>query len=113
MKATPIIMSAPMIRALLSGSKTQTRRIIKPQPQHIEWFDHQKEWNARVAENRYRLQPCPFGKPGDVLWVRETCAFQWPEHCDDGRVYEDDLEYGRPIRRDECDVLYRATDNGE
>ena len=47
----PILFSTPMIRALLDGRKTQTRRTIKPQP---------RTWR------------CPYGKPGDLLWVRET-----------------------------------------
>ena len=119
MKVTPIHFSALMVRALLAGTKVQTRRIIKPQPQHIEWFEHQRDWCARVAENRYELQPCPYGKAGEaLLWVRETIAYQWPEHCDDGLIYSANegpsvYEYGRPVKKEECDIIYRATDNGE
>jgi hypothetical protein len=129
MKVTPIIMSAPMVRALLEGRKSQTRRIINPQPSFIEssgrwkWpipkraqregcdthcYTASREWHEYMPDGC-----CPFGKPGGLLWVRETCAFQWPEHCDNGLIYSDDPEYGRPIRREECDVIYRATDEGK
>lgn len=48
----PIIFSDEMIRAILSDTKTQTRRVIKPQ--FTTWIQ------------------CPYGKPGDFLWVREA-----------------------------------------
>ena len=68
----PILFSGPMTRALLDGTKTQTRRIMKPQPLHIEWFDHQEEWCSQIGKKRYILTPCPYGQPGDLSWVRET-----------------------------------------
>lgn len=76
MKERPMLFSAPMVRAILDGSKTQTRRIVKPQPVmpgyvqsflphgldygRVGFFDDDREWQ------------CPFGQPGDQLWVRET-----------------------------------------
>jgi hypothetical protein len=58
----PILFSGPMVRAILDGRKTQTRRIIKPQP-------------VCEREGSYFLpKPCPYGRPGDRLWVRETWA---------------------------------------
>jgi hypothetical protein len=62
----PILFSAPMVRAILAGTKTQTRRVVKPA--HKAWMDqpvtHQLgEWDKR---------PLPYGKTGDRLWVRET-----------------------------------------
>ena len=65
MKERPIIFSAPMVRALLAGTKTQTRRIVKARD--LEWMDvHQ---GLREPDNAER---CPYGQPGDRLWVRET-----------------------------------------
>jgi hypothetical protein len=62
MKERPIIFSAPMVRAILDGSKTQTRRAVKPQPQEL----------APNPSGRAVLhEPCPYGLPGDRLWVRE------------------------------------------
>ncbi len=64
MKESPILMSAPMVRALLAGTKRQTRRVVKPQP------------FAGAAQEHWSIsefgQFCPYGQPGDRLWVRET-----------------------------------------
>lgn len=87
MKERPILFSAPMVRAILDGRKTQTRRVVKPQP----YVDAQGNacWNgtnfgqdARGPHIQALASPlpssktgrvrCPFGKPGDRLWVRET-----------------------------------------
>lgn len=72
MKERPILMSAPMVKAILEGRKSQTRRFVKPQPLSISWFAHQNEWCAQVADQEYKLQPCPYGQPGDQLWVKES-----------------------------------------
>lgn len=68
MKERPILFSAPMVRAILAGTKTVTRRMIKP-----SWsrcldldFDDDRE-RARIG--------CPYGAPGDRLWVREAWRF--------------------------------------
>jgi hypothetical protein len=57
-KARPIIFTGPMVRALLDGRKSQTRRIVKPQPAG-EWAVPGKS-------------VCPYGVAGDLLWVREN-----------------------------------------
>ena len=87
MKERPILFSAPMVRALLDGSKTQTRRVINPQPEWVYEPSNYKmqvggqlvssrgrEWlhwkGKRIAEKNDPR--CPYGQPGDRLWVRET-----------------------------------------
>ena len=62
MKERPIIFRAEMVRAILAGRKTQMRRIVKPC--HMATVD---------AEQFPILAMCPYGSPGDRLWVRETC----------------------------------------
>lgn len=85
----PILFSAPMIRALLDDDKTQTRRIIKPQPVYP---DLRRAWPAFNSDNtmsgwNWRLDGAllPFDRiklkclPGDRLWVRE--AFGYCPEC--------------------------------
>lgn len=80
----PILMSGPMVRAILEGRKTQTRRVVKPQP----WRNKVGQWlwerrpgqhiafHPDLSEEHYpgtKLQHvCPYGKAGGVLWVRES-----------------------------------------
>lgn len=82
MKERPIIFSAPMVRAILDGRKTQTRRAIKPQPTVSEqrlrelgaWADDytlSEQVNAAFQAGCIDAH-CPYGRPGDRLWVRET-----------------------------------------
>jgi hypothetical protein len=65
-KERPILFSAPMERAILEGQKTVTRRAVKGAD--LKWpADFTPEY---VADSANAL--CPFGNPGDLLWVRET-----------------------------------------
>jgi hypothetical protein len=76
-KARPILFSAPMVRALLDGRKTQTRRVVKPQPAHcvVPCGYTPTGWAAGDDGGGCTCRPvrCPYGAPGDLLWVRETC----------------------------------------
>ncbi|MBI3103208.1 MAG: hypothetical protein HYY98_16900 [Burkholderiales bacterium] len=69
----PILFSGPMVRALLAGTKTQTRRVVKPQPRRVDGgvpFGDAPAWAH--AEPGSAMMRCPYGKPGDRLWVKET-----------------------------------------
>jgi len=59
-----------MVRAILDGTKTQSRRILKPQPEDlggaIKWKDY------FIAVDGGAWIACPYGQPGDRIWVRET-----------------------------------------
>jgi hypothetical protein len=98
-KERPILFSAPMVRAILEDRKTQTRRVVKPQPfiaelssgdldgelvkrPHwcIDLEDDRKRSAWPVGEEPYWTH-CPYGKPGDRLWVRETWTGTWHETC--------------------------------
>lgn len=68
----PIIFNGDMVRAILSGQKTQTRRPVKAQPHGVgSWVKHGDKW-AFPNVNPYCSARCPFGLPGDLLWVRES-----------------------------------------
>ena len=89
MKERGMIFNAEMVRAILDGRKTQTRRIMKVQPENSELglsriIDSSvaKEvgmyfWSLSDAcgmKRRSKPFPCPFGEVGDRIWVRETWA---------------------------------------
>jgi hypothetical protein len=103
----PILFSGPMVRALLEGRKTQTRRIVKPQ--------FGKTWGYGVrhndtvfsvhvdiaeADGSWKWIRCPFGKAGDRLWVRET----WCHAADDN----DQFVYNAEGNLDSSCCHYRA-----
>ena len=80
MKERPILFSAPMVRALLAGTKTQTRRVFKL-PRGCSWYEALGgEAAGQVQDDEgpgwwhVEEQRCPYGEPGDRLWVRETWA---------------------------------------
>ncbi|MBA4707553.1 hypothetical protein [Aquitalea aquatica] len=82
MKERPILFSAPMVRAILSGLKTQTRRLMKNPPtpsEHFPWLGVKSLRGPGhfVYPNALRqiLAECPYGEPGDQIWVRETWDF--------------------------------------
>jgi hypothetical protein len=73
-KERPILFSAPMVRAILDGSKSQTRRICKPAQKSFLTYvvDCLKGlWGDEGGDVQFK---CPYGQPGDRLWVRETLA---------------------------------------
>lgn len=95
-KERPILFSAPMVRAILEGKKTQTRRVVKPQPPASTTFAGEMHCSDSKHDNSFwwmtgdphdcdewvsveGTEPffCPYGKPGDRLWVRETWTGTW------------------------------------
>lgn len=66
MKETPILFSTEMVRTILDGQKSQTRRVIKPQP----WLMDRAYFKCFRKDAGGRR--CPYGGTGDLLWVRET-----------------------------------------
>lgn len=91
MRERPILFSASMVRALLEGRKTQTRRIMKRQPAYPESWESSRFVLEDGGINAYypwfpapwkRLH-CPYGFPGDRLWVKETWTGAWYEGVND------------------------------
>jgi len=78
MKERGVLFSGEMVRAILDGRKTQTRRVIRPQPiggcggaiYNPSAFEPDRGW---YFDGGGKLK-CPYGKPGDLLWMRETWA---------------------------------------
>lgn len=99
MKERGILFRGEMVRAILDGRKTQTRRVIKPPPSQKDgrdlWF-----WDGRAlpaAEMREHMLFRARFRPGDRLWVRETWAPR-------DQIAEEDK------RRGKYEIFYRADD---
>lgn len=108
MKERPIIFSAPMVRAILEGGKTQTRRIVKLRPDQsvygngqvhpaVSKIEHRSggyfgfEAPEAVKDSYVTTFPfftirCPYGKPGDRLWVKESIYY----NADSGKRFRYD-----------------------
>jgi hypothetical protein len=97
MKSRPILFSAPMVRALLEGRKTQTRRIVKHRHPFevddgiIDSSDAKWPYFPEYVYGEPGVIPmrCPYGVRGDRLWVKETHAVNVPG-CERGLSYRAD-----------------------
>lgn len=118
-KERPIICTGESVRGILAGRKTKTRRVAKFVARHgvnlgfsglsAGHFNTGCPESGHVLYSRGRggvwqqvTEPlrCPYGKAGDLLWVKETHAFVWPEA-------------EPPERLQDCLVEYRADTNGK
>ncbi len=101
MKERPILFNGEMVRALLDGRKTQTRRVIKPQPlgytgrKFIVPDDSHKAWH----DSDDFLGFCPYGQPGGRLWVRESTE----EDCIGSASISRYCADGAPVLYSGCD----------
>jgi hypothetical protein len=73
----PILFSGPMVKAILAGTKTQTRRVYKPKApapyEIVDQDDSGRPWPFWMDDGGdYRVVSCPYGSPRSRLWVRET-----------------------------------------
>lgn len=90
MKTRPVLFSAPMVRAILNGTKTQTRRVVKDR--HIDAA-------PPACFFQWLRERCTYGQPGDRLWVKET-TIKVEDHGYAGPCYVESeegravLEYG-------------------
>lgn len=117
MTARPVLFNGAMVRAIIAGAKTQTRRLVKPQPPEgadprwtwcvsstnrddVGAFHHgviEPDGNSFTDRGRERQTAyrCPFGAPGDDLWVRESAYIAPPDFGDRNATDLID-EKGRP-----------------
>lgn len=112
MKERPILFNGEMVRAILEGRKTQTRRVVKPQPD----LPRKHRWSWTLEKDRLtwgrapwpKSDPinhfvegeakCPYGQPGDRLWVRETWQTQELPDGLDGVLYKASLNTANEFR---------------
>ena len=112
MRERPILFSGDMVRAILDGRKTQTRRVLKPQPQESVSEDCVKgtrtsmgwPWaypggqGAMIPVGEFSVDPlpfCPYGVRGDRLWARETFCIE--DNCETGYECSPPFTDGRPV----------------
>lgn len=96
MKEKPIIFTGDMVKAILEGRKSMTRRPLKPQPKVHEW-----------QGKKFIAEKCPYGVPGDRLWVRETWALIFNgEDC----LHSEDED---PCPCEACHIEYRTDTNSK
>lgn len=120
MKERPILFSAPMVRAILEGRKTQTRRAIRKQfapdaepaevaatsPEGWQISGHSGLWWDDAGACIDDAIRCPYGQPGDRLWVRET----WQGPLLESEEQEDEFRQSPDIYKKPGFCAYRATD---
>ncbi|WP_282294843.1 hypothetical protein [Stenotrophomonas sp. PS02289] len=122
MSEHPILFNGPMVRAILDGRKTQTRRVVKLPPgfdfnggmgadpnDPSHWTaedDSGQWWTLGPADERFHSWPCPFGRPGERLWVRET----WQGPLVSEQEMDEDGYWARNIARyqDTAHCVYAA-----
>lgn len=107
MQEKPILFNTEMVRALLSGRKTQTRRLIDPQPdvdapvkKVPKYAELEKDWGkycVTTPEGQSVLIK-PKYEVGDILWVRET-----HQHTKILNLNQDDEYYGYVYRADDVE----------
>lgn len=106
MKERPILFSGAMVRAVLAGTKTQTRRAMKPQPELVKDLTDTSlamfwTWRGQKMAEMGRdqvMRMCPYGGRGDRLWVRESFDF---------------LPSGGPDQPQACEIVYWASGSTE
>ena len=90
-KQRPILFSGSMVRAILAGQKTQTRRVLKKSVERVK-------------------DKCPYGQAGDILWVRETWrpALSESHEC---VAYRADMRYscGKEMLQPDCNARWKPS----
>lgn len=109
MKERPILFSGQMVRAILSGQKTQTRRVVKMQPTSRADIGSYGSGMPFIRNQNLAAKnlDCPYGQPGDRLWVRET----WQGPIMDGDEFENEYR-DNPDKFQRPEYCFYAADDG-
>lgn len=116
MKETGLILRGPLVQAVLAGRKTQHRMLVKPQPPFGCIYgingaqshaiccaaDNHAVWVPPTPKSKDHRLPCPYGKPGDRLWVKETWGMSFEDIVPKGRQFISGGTWGsqdRPHRK--------------
>ena len=118
MSEKPILFSTPMVRAILEGRKTQTRRVMSYQPDEEYTTVYGPEmYTQTLIDSNGEEQPgpevfgvygydwslkSPYGKPGDRLWVREA----WLQ---DGGIYLYRADFGLGVLADSWNGYWKPS----
>ena len=117
----PILFSGPLVRAIIDGRKTVTRRLaglneVNADPDAWKYVGFTIDSTVRRLVDRHHMRPvsrttaadswlrCPYGLAGDTLWVRETWAAHW--------MYDDVPPRERKSRHPDDNYWYRADPDG-
>ncbi len=121
-KERPILFSGPLVRAILSGAKTETRRplpvVFNSPPSLVSevlspemvtsaadrMFVKKGHWGIRFGAQAASGLRCPFGKPGDLLYVRETTATHWAYRPEEWHEKGIRAVYGMTIKQSDGGV---------
>lgn len=124
-KERPILVTTALVPPILRDKKTQTRRLrglneINQSPDDWKLVSFQRstlhngQWAAffsNLVGGMNMVVPCPYGGPGDRLWVRETFQFYFPNTIDESEMVREIWRAKNERRRPEGSVVcYRATD---
>jgi len=101
MKESPILFTTEMVQAILAGRKTQTRRIVKPQPGEgglVSWsqipeYAPPKWAGYKLNSEKEEFWKCRYGYKGDLLWVKETYCLPKAEFPNAEVIYKADQKW--------------------
>lgn len=109
MKERPILFSGAMIRAIVAGQKTQTRRAVKP-AKHPDLGNLYDPGALALEPQNVIDRACPYGQPGDRLWVRETWQAFFADEMPVDRPRGPRHTMGQPARPDRKSFVYYRAD---
>ena len=118
MRERPILYIGPMVRATLEGLKKQTRRVVKGDPKRLSFSPFACKHDDYLDEHGNQYS-CPYGVPGDRLWVKETFYAwgTWEQYYDGNKKrcrFLDHTDSKHPVKypATEGNRFYQGPSNG-